>query len=233
MVGGDTRQRNNGPGIPKGVPGPSKLAILMNEMNQNNTILGVGPHSKPWPVDNRLDPELLKNGDTRNVEDKYRYWKVEAIVADLDTSRSSLHIAIENWQHDFNIGTIVRSSNAFNVAAVHIIGKKHWNRRGAMVTDRYLHIFHHVTVADFVKAMNGYHVIAVDNQPSAINLSEVDFPEKAVLVFGGEGPGISAEMQAACETMVQIEQFGSTRSVNVGVAAGIVMYQWVRQHILK
>lgn len=198
----------------------------------NEHPVGVGSHPRPWPQDPRLDPDLLKNGDSRNVEDKYRYWTVEAIKADLSKTRSDLHVAIENWQHDLNIGTIVRGANAFNVAAVHIIGKRHWNRRGAMVTDRYLEIIHHPTVAGFAASMQGRHIIAVDNLPGAVPLSKTVLPKHAVLVFGGEGPGVSAEMQAAAEQMVMIEQLGSTRSVNVGVAAGIVMYAWMQQHKL-
>lgn len=196
-------------------------------------IIGVGPHAVPWPAGERYDEGLLRGGDRRNVEDKYRYWKIEAIVADLDKMRHSLHIAIENWQHDFNIGTIVRSANAFNVAAVHIIGKRHWNRRGAMATEKYLHVFHHETIEDFLEAVQGHSLIAIDNQSGAVGLSKTILPKKTVLVFGGEGPGISPEMVAACEKMVRVEQFGSTRSVNVGVAAGIVMYTWLRQHVLQ
>lgn len=192
----------------------------------DTSLVGVGPHAKPWPTDPHYDPALLKDGDRRNVEDKYRYWTVDAIKADLDASRTSLHIAIENWQHDLNIGTIVRTANAFNVAAVHIIGRRHWNRRGAMVTDRYLTIHHHNAAEDFVAFVKGKHIIAVDNLPGAVPLSTVSLPKECVLVFGGEGPGISAEMRTAAEKMVKIEQFGSTRSVNVGVAAGIIMYAW-------
>ncbi len=199
-------------------------------MNEPN--VGVGPHSQPWPEGPQFDPELLSHGDKRNVDDKYRYWTVEAIKADLDKTRIDLHVAIENWQHDLNIGTIVRCANAFNVSAVHIIGKRHWNRRGAMVTDRYLDIIQHPTVDDFVAAMKDRHIIAVDNLPGAIPLAQSDLPEKAVLVFGGEGPGLSQEMRGAAEQMVMIEQFGSTRSVNVGVAAGIVMYAWLQRHVL-
>jgi len=200
-------------------------------MNESVDV-GVGPHPKPWPIGDHFDPELLAHGDRRNVEDAYRYWTVEAIKADLATRRVNLHVAIENWQHDLNIGTIVRTANAFNVAAVHVIGRRHWNRRGAMVTDRYLEIIHHPTVADFVAAMGERHIIAVDNQPGAVQLSETTLPEHAVLVFGGEGPGLSPEMIAASEQMVMIEQFGSTRSVNVGVAAGIMMYAWVQRYRL-
>ena len=199
----------------------------------NDTTIGVGPHPQPWPDDPRLDPQLLAEGDTRNVLDKYRYWTVDAIKMDLDTTRSDVHVAIENWQHDMNIGTIVRNANAFNIAAVHIIGKRHWNRRGAMVTDKYLDVIHHATVADFVAAMGDRRIIAIDNQPGARRLSDVQLPEHAVLVFGGEGPGLSTEMVVASEYMVAIEQFGSTRSVNVGVAAGIVLYRWAQEHVLK
>jgi len=197
------------------------------------SLVGLGPHPKPWPNDPRYDHELLESGDRRNVIDKYRYWTVDAIKADLDLHRSDLHVAIENWQHDMNIGTIVRNANAFNVGTVHIIGKRHWNRRGAMVTDKYLNIEHHSTVADFVKAVGDRQIIAIDNQPGSVNLSDTELPEHAVLVFGGEGPGLSAEMIAASYKMVAIEQFGSTRSVNVGVAAGIVLYQWSLRHVLK
>ena len=197
-------------------------------------LIGLGPHAKPWPTDPIYDLELLETGDRRNVLDKYRYWTVEAIKADLDKSRIDLHIAIENWQHDMNIGTIVRNANAFNVAAVHIIGKRHWNRRGAMVTDRYLTIEHHDTVEDFTNRMKQLNktVIAVDNLPGAVNLSDTTLPKDCVLVFGGEGPGLSPEMVAAAERMVMIEQTGSTRSVNVGVASGIAIYAWVQQHSL-
>jgi tRNA G18 (ribose-2'-O)-methylase SpoU len=203
-------------------------------MNDDKKEVGIGPHPLPWPVGDQYDAELLAHGDRRNVLDRYRYWTVEAIRSDLDTHRAGLQVAIENWQHDLNIGTIVRAANAFNVEAVHIIGKRHWNRRGAMVTDRYLHIEHHATVAEFAKAMRdaGRAIIAVDNLPGAQPLATSQLPQNAVLVFGGEGPGLSVDVQAVAECMVMIEQFGSTRSVNVGVAAGIVMYEWLRQNVL-
>jgi len=192
---------------------------------------GVGPHSKPWPEDERYDKDLLESGDNRNVEDKYRYWTVGAIKSDLDKTRRPLEIAIENFQHDMNIGTIVRNANAFNLSAVHIIGKRHWNKRGAMVTDRYMHVHYHASVEEFVKSVQEKVIIAVDNQPGAVNLSDTELPLNSVLVFGGEGPGLSPEMIKASQVMVQIEQAGSTRSVNVGVASGIVIYQWVRSHV--
>lgn len=196
-------------------------------MQVNNT--GVGPHPKPWPSDPRYDRELLENGDKRNVIDKYRYWKVEAIKADLDRDRFDIHIAIENWQHDFNIGTIVRNANAFNIAAVHIIGKKHWNRRGAMVTDVYMHIFHHASIEDFQEAVQGRTIIGVDNIDRAQSIDKFSYPNKPTLVFGSEGPGLSKEILDICQNVIMIPQYGSTRSVNVGVASGIILHDTIRR----
>lgn len=202
-------------------------------MTPSNEI-GVGPHRKPWPTEPHFDPQLLAEGDRRNVLDKYRYWTVEAIKADLDTQRMPLEVAIENFQHDFNIGTIVRSANAFNVSAVHIIGKRHWNRRGAMVTDAYMHIHYYADVEAFMQAMQARDkaVIAVDIVPQSISITDAPLPENAVLVFGGEGPGLSEALLREAEQVVKIDQQGSTRSVNVGVAAGIAMFVWVQKHSL-
>lgn len=198
----------------------------------NNPPYGVGPHPRPWPTGPSYDPELLEHGDTRNVIDRYRYWTIEAIRADLARTRSSLHVAIENWEHDMNIGTIVRTANAFNVAAVHIVGRRHWNKRGAMVTDRYIEVLHHPDVATFLTAVAGNMIVAVDNLAGARPLHQAALPKRCVLVFGSERDGLSPEMVAASESMVAIEQFGSTRSLNAGVAAGIVMHAWQQQHVL-
>lgn len=182
--------------------------------------------------ESHIDIELVKTGDHRNVIDEYKNWHVDAIANDMKKRAFNVHVAIENYQHDYNIGTIVRSANAFNVAGVHIIGKRHWNRRGAMSTEKYLQLFHHKTVNEFVtwaKAHN-LNIIGIDNIPGSVNLAKSNLPENAVLVFGQEGPGLSPELQQHCQAIVAIEQFGSTRSVNVGVAAGIIMYEWVRRH---
>lgn len=189
---------------------------------------GVGPHPEPWPEDPRLDPELLATGDHRNVVDRYRYWRLDAVVADLDTRRHDLHVAIQNWEHDFNIGSIVRTANAFNVAAVHIVGRRRWNRRGAMVTDRYLHVEHHDSVASLAgwAAGAGVELVGVDNLPGAVPLEGTRLPQRCCLVFGSEGPGLTDEMVAACSRLVAITQYGSTRSLNAGAAAAIAMYHW-------
>jgi tRNA G18 (ribose-2'-O)-methylase SpoU len=182
--------------------------------------------------DERIDPELAAHGDSRNVVDKYRTWTVSAIRADLANTRTTLHVAIENWEHDLNIGSIVRTANAFNVAGVHIIGRRHWNRRGAMVTDRYLDVFHHPDVSDFVSATSGLDIIAIDNLPGSVPLAHTAFPQQCILVFGSEQSGLSAELREHATKMVRIEQMGSTRSLNASAAAAVVMYQWQRQHIL-
>ena len=195
--------------------------------------VGVGPHPRPWPDDPRLDPQLLAEGDRRNVLDEYRYWSREAIVADLDAHRHPFHVAIENWQHDFNIGAIVRNANAFLAHSVHIIGKRRWNRRGAMVTDRYQHIEYHATVEDFGRwcSDGALPVVGIDIVESSTPIESARLPARCVLVFGQEGPGLSAAMAARCESIHEITQYGSTRSINVGVASGIAMYEWSRQHV--
>ena len=193
----------------------------------------VGPYPKPWPSGPQYDASLLEEGDTRNVVDRYRYWTREAIVADLDQQRHSFHIAIENWEHDFNIGTVVRNANAFLAKAVHIVGKRKWNRRGAMVTDRYQHVRHHPTVDDFIQwAENeALSVIGIDNVPGSEQIEKAEIPKNCVLVFGQEGPGLSEEMIDASLKVLAITQYGSTRSINAGVASGIAMYEWLSQHV--
>jgi tRNA G18 (ribose-2'-O)-methylase SpoU len=202
------------------------------------TTWGVGPWQGELPEgydhpDSIYDPELLANGDTRNVVDKYRYWKMSAIVADLDTKRHPFHVAIENWQHDLNIGSIVRNANAFLAAEVHIIGNKRWNRRGAMVTDRYQHIRHHETVEEFLTwaTQENLTIIAIDNVPGCQKIETYKLPETCVFLFGQEGPGLSEQAIEASDVVLEITQFGSTRSINASAAAAITMHAWVQQHV--
>ncbi|MCK5757381.1 MAG: RNA methyltransferase [Mycobacterium sp.] len=193
---------------------------------------GVGPWQGPLPDDPRYDPDLLRDGDTRNVVDAYRYWTRDAIVADIDGRRHRLHIAIENFGNDANIGAVVRTANAFAVHTVHIVGRRRWNRRGAMVTDRYQRLCHHDTTADLLRfaAGTGLVVVAVDNVPGAARIEDTVLPRDCLLVFGQEGPGITPEVKVGADATVSIAQFGSTRSINAAVAAGIAMHTWVRQH---
>jgi tRNA G18 (ribose-2'-O)-methylase SpoU len=193
---------------------------------------GVGPVAEPWPDDPRLDPELLASGDRRNVVDRYRYWRHDAIVADLDARRHPFHVAIENWQHDLNIGAVVRNANAFLAAEVHIVGKRRWNRRGAMVTDRYQHVRYHAELAGFAAWAEeaGLPVLGVDNLPGAEPIDAAEIPLRCAFLFGQEGPGLSDDARSVCTRVLSIPQFGSTRSINAGVASGIAMYEWIRRH---
>jgi tRNA G18 (ribose-2'-O)-methylase SpoU len=194
--------------------------------------VGVGPHPRPWPDDPRFDPELLEQGDRRNVVDRYRYWTVDAIVADLDRRRHPYHVAVENWSSDLNIGTVVRNANAFGAASVTIVGNRRWNRRGAMVTDRYQHVAHVDTVDELVHwaATEDLALVGIDNLPGSVPLEGTELPRRCVLVFGQEGPGLSDEARSAAELVCSITQVGSTRSINAGVASGIAMHTWLRQH---
>jgi tRNA G18 (ribose-2'-O)-methylase SpoU len=200
----------------------------------NEPLNGVGPHPLPFPTDVRYDEELLKDGDHRNVIDTYRYWTVAAIKADLDVTRLPLEIAVENLSRDFNMGTIIRNANAFNVHTVHIIGRRQWNKRGAMVTDLYMNIEYHESVSEFVDAMRlkDKAILAIDITENSVPISKTELPQQAVMVFGAEGPGLSEELKAAADIVTHIEQFGSTRSVNVGVASGIAMYAWLQKFAL-
>lgn len=196
---------------------------------------GVGPWPggrDAWPSEPHYDPELLEHGDRRNVVDRYRYWRLEAIVADLDERRHGFHVAIENWQHDLNIGSIVRTANAFAADTVHIIGRRRWNKRGAMVTDRYQHLDYHEDLAGFAAWAHeaSLPIIAVDNIPGAVPIEAFDWPERCVLLFGQEGPGLSPEARAIADAVVEITQYGSTRSLNAAAAAAITMHSWVLAH---
>lgn len=197
---------------------------------------GVGPwvteHDEPKPTDPKFDETLLDEGDRRNVVDAYRYWTREAIVADIDARRHPFHVAIENFGHDANIGTVVRTANAFAAAAVHIVGRRRWNRRGAMVTDRYQHVEHHSDIDALLEFARdaGLAVVAVDNTPGSVPLETATLPRNCLLLFGQEGPGVTDDAKRGAEMTVSIAQFGSTRSINAGVAAGIAMHAWVREH---
>ena len=197
--------------------------------------VGVGPWVGPWPEGEQYDARLLAEGDRRNVVDRYRYWTMEAIVADLDARRHDFHVAIENWQHDFNIGTIVRSANAFLAAEVHIVGNRRWNRRGAMVTDRYQHLRHHRGVPELTAYLAERQVtlLGIDNLPGSAHLETMEIPRRVCFLFGQEGPGLSEAARVACLASggtFSIAQYGSTRSINASAAGAIAMHAWIRTY---
>jgi tRNA G18 (ribose-2'-O)-methylase SpoU len=205
---------------------------IVTRVEWDDAPVGVGPLPEPWPDDPRLDPDLMAAGDRRNVVDGYRYWRLEAIVADLDGHRHPFHVAIENFGHDFNIGSVVRTANAFLAKEVHIVGRRRWNRRGAMVTDRYQHVRHHADAAELAAWADsqGLPLIGVDNLPGAVPLETFALPSACILLFGQEGDGLTPAARSACASTLSIGQYGSTRSINAGAAAAVAMHAWVRQH---
>jgi tRNA G18 (ribose-2'-O)-methylase SpoU len=208
------------------------MQVTTSSGHPERSTYGVGPWVGVWPTESHFDRELLATGDSRNVVDQYRFWTMEAIVADLDTKRHSFHVAIENWQHDLNIGSIVRTANAFLAETVHIVGRRRWNRRGAMVTDRYQHVRHHATIEDLVLYARELNVpiVAIDNVERSVAVEETVLPRECILLFGQEGPGLSPEALEVADQVVEITQYGSTRSLNASAAAAIVMHQWVVHH---
>lgn len=246
-----TAQRVGGRGIwldPAGTPPPrgahpdatvasfGEIVDVLERLDEEDARaahrVGVGPHPDPHPEGDHLDPDLLRQGDRRNVIDRYRYWREDAIIADLARRARPFHVAVENWRRDRNIGTVVRNANGFGAAGVHIVGPRRWNRRGAMATDRYLDVRQHETVDGFVDTVRaeGLAIVAVDNVEGSVPIETADLPERCVLVFGQEGPGITPELLERADLVVAISQAGSTRSLNAGVAAGIAMYAWSRNH---
>ena len=190
-------------------------------------------HADGSPDDPRYDPELLAHGDRRNVVDRYRYWTLEAIVADLDTRRHPFHVAIENWQHDLNIGSVVRTANAFLAAEVHIVGQPPLEpaRRDG---DRPLPA--RAPPPDG-RRPRGLGRRARTCRCSASTTCRARCRSRATrcrarasCVFGQESVGLSDEVRAAAVDVLHIAQFGSTRSINAGAAAAIAMHAWVAQH---
>lgn len=206
--------------------------MLEDNPHPEATTWGVGPWQGERPTGDHYDPELLDKGDSRNVVDKYRYWSMDAIIEDLNTKRHPFHVAIENWQHDLNIGSIVRSANAFLADTVHIVGRKRWNRRGAMVTDRYQRVMHHPTIEDLVAYAMTHKlpIVAVDNVEGSKPIETTTLPRECIILFGQEGPGLSPEALEAADMAVEITQYGSTRSLNASAAAAIIMHRWVMTH---
>ena len=205
------------------------LAAMDEAGTESSPRVGVGPWpggASVWPAGDHYDRELLRRGDRRNVEDRYRYWTMDAIRADVAQRSLPFEVAVENLDHDFNIGSIVRTANAMGARRIHVVGRKRWNRRGAMVTDRYLPVDHRAQVRELVEycEREGLSLVGVDNIEGAVPLEGAALPERACLVFGSEASGLSEEMLRACEAVVAITQRGSTRSINVGHAAAIVMW---------
>lgn len=179
--------------------------------------------------------DLNRWSDRRNLVDEFKGLANEVVREKLEERRNDLEVAIWNVSHDFNAGSIVRTANNFNVAKVHIVGRKKYNRRGAMCTDKYLEIMHWESVAEWLadQRERRRRVVAIENNVAgARGLGEGGLAVGMTMVFGGESDGLCEEILREADEVRCVESFGSTRSVNVGVAAGIAMYEWVREVVL-
>lgn len=170
--------------------------------------------------------------DSRNVIDYFKYWEQDSIRAELDKDRAPLAVTMEHWQGDFNIGGVVRNGNAFNVEAIHYVGRRQWDRRGAVGTHHYSSIIHSPTVEEWFDLIKGKYetIVAFDNIDGAIPIDEAELPESCMMVFGEESIGITPDILQFCDNIIYIKQYGSVRSLNAGVASGIAMYEWARRH---
>jgi tRNA G18 (ribose-2'-O)-methylase SpoU len=167
--------------------------------------------------------------DHRNVCDHYKYWNHDAIIADQDKNRSDMIVVAENFGNDFNISTVIRSSNAFLCNQVVILGRRKWDRRGACGMHNYEHVKFSLSIEEVAKSSPNHTVVAFDNVPGAKSIYEYDWNKKSILILGQESIGISPESMKAAHDVVYIPQWGAVRSLNVGSAATVAMAFYRKQ----
>lgn len=178
---------------------------------------------------------LLQDQDfdlwSRNVIDEFKDVPTEQIKQRLQATAFPYVVVAEMWRSDFNQATLIRNANAFNARAVYYLGDKRYDRRGSQGCHNYMNIHWLPTIDDFRKVKHDFFVVGCDNVPGASSLHSYHFPQNrpVMLVFGSEGLGLTKEMQQMCDAMVEIEMFGSIRSLNCGTASGLIMYELVRQ----
>ena len=168
----------------------------------------------------------------RNVIDKYKNWPTETIKKDLQKTAHRFAVCMEHWQGDFNISTLIRNSNAFNVERVFYIGKKRFDRRGAVGTHHYVDlVFLDGDYSKLVELKNTYSFVEIDNNLSNTQkLSKFDWnklKKPPLFFFGEEGIGLTPEILNLSDYTIEIAQHGSVRSLNAGTSSGIVMYAYV------
>lgn len=170
----------------------------------------------------------VEKTDTRNVVDLYKYWTTDAIKAKLDTQRHNFSVLITNNFHDFNIGSVIRNSNAFLGKNLYVLGKRQYDSRGAVGAHHYENIIHLKSIEELDSS---FHLIGFDDLPQARDLETFEWPTKkhVVMCFGQETVGLTKDVADACKDVVYIKQYGSVRSLNVGVASGIAMYSYCQQ----
>lgn len=168
--------------------------------------------------------------DTRNVRDVYKYWTEDAIRADLRKNHHNFSVLISNQFNDFNIGSVIRNANAFCARRVIIHGRRQYDRRGTVGTHLYTEM-QHVQFAEVINLTDSV-LIGFDNIQDAVPLEKFEWPQgHVIMAFGQEQAGLSAEVLAMCEKVVYISQYGSVRSLNVGCASAIAMYDYCNKMV--
>lgn len=173
--------------------------------------------------------------DSRNVIDHYKYWKTEAIKADLERKRcqrsENFSVLCCNWQNDFNIGSVIRNSNAFLAREIFIYGRKRYDKRGTVGTHHYENISTFKTIEWLDELPRKYNIVAIDNVEGATPIDDFVWPENTLMAFGQESIGLEQEVLDRAHHVVYIKQYGSVRSMNVACASAIAMYDWCRKNV--
>lgn len=177
-----------------------------------------------------LNPEDNYRAWQRNVADHLKEKSEEEIKQILRETANPFAVCFEHWLGDFNMATGVRNANGFNAKEIYYIGEKKWDRRGAVGVHNYTEIQWIPTVDDLVTLHDKYTFVGIDNVPGSVPMADYEWPENTMMVFGEEGPGLTAAMQAICKNIVHIEMFGSVRSFNCGSASAIAMYDFVSKY---
>jgi tRNA G18 (ribose-2'-O)-methylase SpoU len=166
--------------------------------------------------------------DTRNVTDFYKYWTNEAIIADLDSKRNEFVVAVERINGDFNWSVVIRNSNAFLARKVYRSGIRRYDKRGAVGTHHYEHVGYDESIVNLINKyrQEGYKIVAIDNVGEAQDIRSYRWEPKSFMLFGEEGRGLSQKAIESADDIVYIPQFGSVRSLNLGTASGIAMYDY-------
>lgn len=168
----------------------------------------------------------------RNVTDFYKEWDEEAIRSDLAQKAAPAVAICMNLTHDFNKGSVLRALNAFNLQELWLVGRGHWDRRGAVGTQNYSVLKKSATVEPVIADLRaqGYTILAVDNYDGAENVYDVSMPEKTAFVFGEEKRGLSQDVLELCDGLIYIEQYGSVRSLNIAQAAAVIFHEYRRRY---
>jgi tRNA G18 (ribose-2'-O)-methylase SpoU len=171
--------------------------------------------------------ELPETNKPRNVIDRFSAWTTELIKDELNKTSFNYSVLFENIIGDFNFGTLIRNSNAFNTKSVYYIGNRKFDRRSTVGTYLYQTLIHLPERDALLELKKKYTFVGIDCVPGSVSMESFSWPENTLMIFGEEGRGVTPETLLLCDHVVHITQYGSVRSLNVGTASGIAMYDWI------